>query len=432
MASPSEAEVQAIISNGIKLLNETRKFGNVNATNWVSLEDTFVQSLEGDGPIIERCLRAVASARAQLAGTIDFQRAAAIIGGGLGLYARHTLNKPGASPDEVFDRLYERFIDNTLRVTSRQFTFGTPTADGSNTGNGTILRLNKDERNFDLENQHADAKRAWCSADGNSGRNRHEEEFTILGQAGAPDALQVSGSGATGKLRAQSANQSLLLNPSLDQFSGTSTAPTEITSWTSSVTVNGTNYTFDSTNYYRSFIGAATPYAANLRVTANLTQKLSVRKTQLDPKVPYMLQVAWNRQVGAASGTLTIRMGAANNNVVAAAQTGWQLLRVPSSPGQNNWFRNFNEDELDIAIEWSRTGGEILIDDVLLIPATKFDGAWYWAIGGTTPWLNTGHDGDFFTWSDSEVGSVLQYWFWRVFGRYLPHTTGGGVTWADP
>ncbi len=432
MASPTEAEIQAIIGNGIKLLNETRKYGNVNATNWVTLEDTFVQGLEGDGPLIERCLRAVASARAQLAGAIDFQRAAAIIGAGLGVYARHTLNKPGASPDEVFDRLYERFIDSTLRVTSRQFTFANPTADGGNTGNGTILRLTKDERNFDLEAQHADSKRAWCSADGNSGRNRHEEEFTVQGQSAAPDALQVSGSGRTGRIYAQSANQSLVLNPSLDQFSGTASTPTAIQSWTSSVTVNATNYNFDATNYYRSFIGAATPYALNMRVTANLTQKLSLRKTQLDPRVPYMLQVAWNRQVGAASGTLTIRMGAANTAVVAAAQTGWQLLRVPTTPGQNNWFRNFNEDDMDIAIEWARTGGEILIDDVLLIPGTFFDGSWYFALGGTTPWLNTGHDGDFFTWADSEIGSVLQYWFWRAFGRYLPHATGGSVTWAEP
>ena len=87
-------------------------------------------------------------------------------------------------------------------------------------------------------------------------------------------------------------------------------SPTAITSWTSSVTVNSTNYSFDSANVYRDFIGAGTAYAVNVKVTANLTQRLTVRGTRLNVGVPYFLQVAWNRQVGTASGTLLARMGA--------------------------------------------------------------------------------------------------------------------------
>jgi hypothetical protein len=427
MASPSLAEVQNQWKNAVKLLNEARNFGNVNAQNWVSLQDTLEQSYESD--FVGEMAAGVSRSRSFLAGLLSNQNAAAHQLPHLKSYCRHVANTPElGDPQEMADRIYRYMIDNSLTVNAREFTHGSWAAGGGNAGNGTILRLTVDEYNHRIENCHADARTAICKFDQSSGTAKHEEIFEFYGQAPGPDGLQLSGSGQKRNIAALSARNSRVGNPSFSQFGGTISSPTSITSWTSSVTVNSTNYSLDQTNYYRDFQGDATPTSLNVKVTANLTQKLSLFNTKLRPDVPYMLQVAWNRQVGSASGTLLIRMGAVSNSVAVAAQTGWQVLRVVASPGQNNWFRQFNEQDLDIAIEWTRTAGELLIDDVLLVPATQFDGTWNWVIGGSTPFLRN----DSFTATDTEVGSILQYWFWRAYGRYLPSATGGTETWTDP
>lgn len=433
MASPTEAQVQAEIGNAIKLLEESRKWAQVNATNWVSKEDTFIQSVKGDGPLATALMGAVGEARNRFAGVLSRDMAYSIIAAGVALYVRHIINTPGiTTPADGWQRLIERFNENTLRVTSRQFAFGTPTANGGNTGNGSLLRLTVDQFNQNMEAQHSDSKRAWCSKDGNTGTNRREEEFTFQGSAPG-DPLQVSGSGITQKISALSANQSLLANPSFDLITGTNAAPTAINNWTDNVTVQASNCFFDPVNFYRDYFGVATSRSLGLLTTQIVSQKLSVRGTRLDYNTPYLLQVSWNRQVNAATGTLQISMGSQSASVVAAAQTGWQQLRVPVSLGNLNWARSFNQDQCAIQISWTQTGGTgVLVDDVMFVPGVLFDGSWYWLIGGSTPWLAHGHDGDFFTWNDTEVGAILQNWFYRCGLGYLPSTTGGGVTWAEP
>lgn len=424
MASPTRAEVEAQWKAMADLLENAR---TAAAANWVSREDTLVQALESD--FADEITSSASRSRAFLAGLLSNANAASMHTPHMRSYCRHVANTPELSdPQLMVDRIYRYMKDNTYSVKGRNFTFGSPSAGGGNAGNGTILRLTKDEYNENIENQHADSKTAICTTDRQGGTAQHEESFEFRGQAPGRDGLQLTGSGKTKNIAAASARQSLLFNPSFSQYSGTIASPTDITSWTANVTVNSTNYTLDQTNYYRDFQGDATPTALNFKTTSNLSQKISLGNFKLLPNTPYMLQLAWNRQVGAASGTLLTRLGAVNNSVVAAAQTGWQILRVVATPGQNNWHKQFNEQDLDITIEWTRTGGELLVDDVLLIPGIQFDGAWYWVIGGSTPFLRN----DVFTWTDTEVGSKLQYWLWRATGRYLPSKTDGSETWTDP
>jgi hypothetical protein len=428
MAAPSLAEVQTQWSNAVELLEETRKWAQVNGENWVSKEDTFVQAVESD--FASEILTGAARSRAFLAALLSNANVAQHLLPHLKSYCRHITNTPSLSDSQkMIDEIVNYMYDNSLTVNSRDFVFATPSMGGGNAGNGTILRLNTDDHNFSIENQHADAKRADCRFDRNTGTNQHEELFEFRGQAPGIDSLQVSGSNKRRFIASLSARNSLLSNPSFSQLSGTAAAPTAITGWTSSVTVNSTNYNFDATNYYRDFRGDTIPYALNIKaVSSNLTQKLSVLNTKLKPNVPYMLQVAWNRQVGTGAGTLLIRMGALSNSVVVAAQTGWNLLRVPTTFGQNNWYRQFDEQDMDITIEWTRTSGDLLIDDVLLVPATDFDGSWYWMVGGSTPFLKD----DSATWSDTETGAIHQRFVHRGFGRYLPSATAAAETWVDP
>jgi hypothetical protein len=421
VASPSEAEVQSQLKNVVELLHETWKFGSINAENWVSKEDTAVQSLESD--FAAEISAGIANARRQLAGTISRSQAVQVIRPLLKTYIKHVVGKAVPSGDQ-------EMID--IPVKSRGFVYNSPSA-GTNTGNSTILRVTKDEDNFDLEAATAEAKEARCTRDRNTGTALDQEIFRFRGAPEGRDALQFSGSGGTKDIPVLNWQSSLLQNTSFENFSGTIAAPTDITSWTASVTVNATNYSLSEANVYRQQQGIATPRSLNFKTTSNITQKLSTFNRKLNPLVPYFLQVAWNREVGSAGGTLAIHLGSQSNSVVAAAQTGWQILRCPTTFGQNNWYKNFDEQDLDIKIDWTRTSGELLVDDVLLVPFTLFDGTWY-AItanaSGATAHAPFFKD-DIFTWSDTiATDSILQYWFYRAFGRYLPHS--GSPTIADP
>ncbi len=425
MASPSRAEIEAQWVAMVTLLNEARKFGNVNATNWVTLQDTYEQLYEGD--FVTEQGNGVSQARAGLASLLSAATAGAMHDPLLRSYVRAVVNGNDISdPGEMLNRIFQHMIDNSYTVKSRDFTFATPSAAGANVGNGSFIRLNKDEYDYPIENQHVDAKVARCLRDQNSGTGIGEEEFELYGQAPGADGLQVSGSGRKKAVYALSARNSIMSNPSFDQLAGTITAPTDITSWTSSVTVNATNYQFDETNYYRKFQGT-TPRALQMNVTSTLTQKLSTFNIKLRGDVPYMVQLSWNRQVGAASGTLQVDWGSKNNSVVAAAQTGWQQLRVPSTIGTNCWLKNFNENDLDLVISWTRTAGTLLIDDLLVVPGTQFDGGWLWILGGSTAFLKN----DKWTYTDTATDAgLINYWLWRARGRYLPAVTGGAHTWS--
>ena len=48
MASPTQAELVTQIQKIVDLLEESRKYGETNAKNWVAMHDAIVTNLEGD------------------------------------------------------------------------------------------------------------------------------------------------------------------------------------------------------------------------------------------------------------------------------------------------------------------------------------------------------------------------------------------------
>jgi hypothetical protein len=405
MASPSLAENQDQIRRGIKILNELRQYGDVNSDNYIGMEDALVQVLETDYP--ESVGAALGSIRSSLA--------TAMQSGGQALLAplfrdlAKIMTVPETDIASIFRRARQYFYDNSLRVTTRGFLFPAVSA-GSNTGTGTIVRHCKDDHGFPIENAWPESYSARCIADASSGTAKHEERFEVRGTDPARDAVQLRGSGTRDQLASISARSSLLANSTFTN--GTLAATTTwLNDWTTSVTGTG-NFTLDTTNYYRGDPNDGdAPQALNIKATANVVQALTVNNVRLDASTPYFLQVAWNRSVGGASGTLTVYMGSQSTTVAVAAQSGWQLLQVgPFFP------RQFAETAMDIRIEWTRTAGDLLVDDVLFVPGQQYNGLWYWLIGGATAFLLD----DTFTWTDLETGAILQYWFWRLFREYLP------------
>ena len=420
---PTEAEIKTQTANGVKIANETRKFLNVNATNYAGLKDTFLQALEG--PNTDR----TANALAQLELRLD----AALKGGRelilplLETYCQ-VIGRPvpQGNADAVFDALYDHMVANTLRVTSRQFSYGVPAAGGSNTGSGVLNRLTKDENNFDLEAQTADAKTVVCRSDYRNGVEQGREVFEIRGGASlfGDSWIQIEGSGRIGTLTGLTGTDSgqFIGNPSFSTLASGSVGSPTLSAWTQSGT-----FQLDGTNYYRKLNGETTPYALQYGANGYVQQSLDDRRIRVNPRVPMYCQAAWNREVGAGDGTLTLTLGNKTASVVLAAQTGWQILRIALD--DDCWYKNWKKNDALLKIDLaSRTTGTVLVDDVIVAPMQLFNGGWYAVVGGATPFLRD----DVFTFTDTEVGSILQYFFWLYFGRHLPHTTGGGVTWAEP
>lgn len=434
MATPTEAECITMLKNGVDLMEETRKFCEVNAKNLVGMIDTFDQAIESDF---------ASQMRGGSGGMRDQLNAALKVGEAMIEGALRTWGAILASPDQVtsvadinqvLDKIYDRLMTSGDRIASRVFTYNAPAAGGSNVGNGTVHQLTVDERNFALEAVHPDTRVAKCIADQNYGPNggagtlRHKEIFEFAGQA-AKDLVSLGGSGDKNvrQIAGVTAADSLLNNASFDLYSGDAATPTELTDWTFS-TGTIADVQLDTTNFFRGHgtDGSETRVSLRLETNLEIRQALKVRGTKL-ANVPHFLRLAYNRELGGADGTLLIAMGAVTTSVVLGAQTGWNKLFIPMTTSL--WPRTFGEDELDIRI--ALTGGTVFnlrVDDLIFVPMTLFDGIWYVVDGGATPFMRN----DVFTWAYTATEAKIQRWLWRIFGRHLPHATGGLITIADP
>ena len=334
-------------------------------------------------------------------------------------------------------RIYRRFIDNTLRVKARNITYGTPAA-GSNLGNGAINRLNVDAYGFNIEATHMEARRADCVRDSATGAELHEEVFLFRGATPRPDALQIVGSGLTQEIACLSSRNSIITNPSFSLFGGTITVLTEISGWTPGAIAD---FNLDQTNFYRSSGGTGdpTPAAAKFLTNGTLIQPFSTNNARLSEFVPMYAQIAYNRQVGACDGTLTFSIGNSQVIVALAAQTGWNILRLPLT--KMAWPRNMvglsasdiGTDVPQAKIQLSgRTTGTLLVDDLIFAPMSRFDNLWYAPVGGSVNFVGANRDS--FTWTDALVGadSIIQQWLWRLYGFWLPHVNDASETWTDP
>ena len=223
------------------------------------------------------------------------------------------------------------------------------------------------------------------------------------------------------------AGSSLIANAGFEQRGGTNALPTSITSWTSDTAVigDGSDFEFDETNIYHPATNANdTRRALNVKLTRTLTQRLDLTGRTLPHGIPLYYQIAYNRTVGSASGTLALHIGTQSVSVAVSAQSGWQTLVL--TVDENCFPANMYEDQLDAKIVWTRTGGEVLLDDIILVPMTLIGNEWLYAVGGQTPFEASTPDK--WTWTNSEVGAVNQRWLWRAYDVSWPSASSPTVT----
>ena len=427
--SPTEAEVQTQWKNAVAVLESIRNYADGTA---VALLNTLEQSLEGDY-MPPSYVAMSADYRASLSSLVNTGRAAQVVQPMLFEYGK-IIRSPYTSAFAIFRDLYDYFVANSMTIKSRNITYGAASAGGSNVGSGTLSRLTADEKNFRLEACTVETKTWKCRGDRNSGTSPFAELFEVYGQEPGIDALERAsrGSGLSVTVRAHHAGTgaggSLLRNGSFSTYSATGTP--KFAGWTEAS--GGSNISQDTANFYRSFPGATTDASLKATGAFKITQPVSeFRSGQLDPNRPYFIRIMVNASIGSATGgTVYLRLGSKTASIaVASLSAGWNELTFTAN--QDCWFGRFNENGLDVEVEWaSASSGYLLVDDMIFAQWDLIDGTYWFLRGGTTPYLID----DVYTCADTggaPTTGKLQYYLWLSGFGYLPSDIGA-PTISDP
>lgn len=449
--TPTEAEVQTQLKAVVGSLESFRSHVDGTQAGAGGKWDTLLQALEGDYTPAELA-QWVNTFRAQCSTLLSPSFAASALLPLLQEYAgvidRAASGTQGfgtgkRTPGELFRAVYDWCVATGVYVTTRAITYDTSaTAGGSNVGNGAISRLTVDENGFDLEACTVEKKLFKCVSDQNSGAQATAEVFECIGEAASFDSVSRasfgSGTGANVTIFSHHAgNQrggSLLTNSSFSTFD--STATPKFAGWTLASGAAG-DITQDTTNYYRTFPGASVDASLKMTwgsATITLAQSLDdMRVRKLDPDVPYVLRAMVNKSIGSASGgTLTLRLGATEIDVaLSGLSSGWNEVILAFDEGL--WFRNFNEADLAVEIEWATgTSGYLLVDDVILCPMDYIDGTYWFLRGNAASPVNWLVD-DILQFTDTggaPATGKIQWWLWVAGFGYLPNSGSSQIT--DP
>lgn len=443
--TPTEAELQTMLTNVVDYLESTRNFIDGTVAGASGLWDVIEQSVEGRNTATA-IPAALVRNRSAMSSLLAPPNAAALL---LPIFrdyadilAADATNGLGAGLEgtqELLQAIYDFWVANSDTVETRAITFDTTaTAGGGNVGNGTMSRLTVDARAFDIESVHVERKDFRCIADQNSRTLPQAEIFEFIGEPQGFDQILVGsfGSGERGRATLVNSNAgtgqggSILSNASFQTYSASATP--RFSNWT---LASGTTPTQDTTNFYQPLPNATdgSGHAASFGAAGKITQsiRLQSRSRRLDPSTPYFCRLMYNRQVGSGAMTLTLRLGSQSASVVLSAQTGWNELAIALD--ENSWLENFQEADLDVEIEVSSySSGSVLVDDVILVPMTRIDNT-FWVLrhANTSPtnWLVD--DTLRFTDTGGAPGTgKIQYWLWRAFGVYMPHD--GTPSISDP
>lgn len=449
MATPNEASVQAQIGRTIHILDELRKFANVNTPNLEALIDASTQGMDTD--FAPEVTAAVDAIREGVSDAMNEQRGSDLLTPLLRQYAK-TLNFPETDPLAIVSRIRFEWQGRTPTpdtIKSREFNFGAVGPVGTPVGNGTIHRLTVDAYGYPIESATPEEKRFAVVQDVNSGATKHQEVFAIRGSLTPRDLVdgyvgddRETDSGLTG-LTAANSNGIGFTNMSFENAldGSSSDLATALPGWVIAGAVS--NLETVSANigagtglddFYREIQAEGnTPSSLRFSNNETITQELGrTARATFDALTPYYFQIAVKRE-SSADGTLTLTVGAATVAVDVSTLTddAWSILQVPI--GAANWLDSFNADPFKVQLAYTaRTTGTILVDDIIIAPFTRWDGTWWAAVGGRTAWLYNDILKADDTVASANNDAKIQLWFIRSLGYdgYLNASTS--PTWTDP
>lgn len=263
----------------------------------------------------------------------------------------------------------------------------------------------------------------------------------MLGEARSKDHLETKTTGTGDTQRRIIYNRhagtttsgSIARNGSFDAYDAAAT--NDFTFWE---LVSGTVPTQNQADAYQSFPGNTAIHSLQAGAAFRLKQSLlNLRRSKLDPNRPYFLRVMVKQNSGTPDGNVILHMGSQSVTVAASvvnATLNWYELFLPI--GQNSWFKNFNQDDFNIEIEWTGTTGTLIFDDLIFGSFDQIDGTWWIirqnAVLTLVSWLKDAEVLFSDTQADITKGKI-QYYLYRAGLGYLPSSTGTPtITFTDP
>lgn len=395
MATPTFDEAATQLKNSVKPHTDLEAHFSTQVTDY----DTAEQDLEGDF-LPAAVAGGLADLRRRLSDAMDWRGRARGIADA---WALEVLRVAGQPTDDLWGRIHRYMHEQSKSFNDRNWTRGSASAGGGNVGTGTLVRLTVDWEAYNLQGGHVETKTWECIQDQNLGVLKGAEVFRVAGEDASKDNLDYQGSGlsafVTAKHSGTGSGASVLQNSSWDAtFSGTGTD--KIPGWT----IGGTAAKITAgTSGFRTAPGASAQgtlvFDNDAAATNEVTQALSLRRlSAFGERVPWMLQVAYKKSSGAATGTLNLKMGNKTTalDLSTIADTNWHVLQFTID--KNVYYRNWKEDAPDIEVEVvNLSAGTLTLDDLIFATWDMIDGTYWWLTGGATAFLLR----DSFTTADS-------------------------------
>lgn len=418
----TRAEALASIVQLNELLDEIDLFLNSNSENLQALLIATQDSLKGE--YVQDQMKELDRIRKGIVDSVSPQALRRAYEPFLRDFVDAIGKTPGGFAKDIVafrDDLRTQGTPDTLN--SREMTFGSVSAGGSNTGNGTVLRVTVDEEGEDLEGATDETKTFTCVIDGAlNSQTLHKEVFELDGEGRGKDSISPDGGSGISKQRVvavdASDSASQILNPSFETYNGgaaavgtpgTPTAVTDFVGWTMNAT---SSWRSDIDRSYRGINGQSPSTTfQSIRCIANgtLTQQLNIaRAPTLNKDVPYLVQVALYVGASISGGTFRIDFGAVNQTwTLTALSAGWNVIRLDLD--EDLYFANFNEANIDLVFTVASLAGDTInIDDVLVIPFETIDSVPYLIVGGST--VSKVGDNYSFTDTQNSTRGINMYW----------------------
>jgi len=418
----TKADLWDQLAKGIKLVDELYdELSSDFIINIVALEDAYEGNHIADTAAQLKSLRT--KANSIITGGTAFLTPIVRDLGRIGYYSY------SSNINDILKDIYNGMMDATETIKGRAFTFGTIAPYASNVGDGTVYRVTKDKNNLNIESGFANAgiTEIKCTADRYSRRTAGNEAFSIQG-VGLTDVDAISLGTApqgTGILYALTSRQctAFVTDGSFDTAddSGTLTC----NGWSFDVPAN---FAKETTDTFRNTVGSSTGVAIEITANSYMEQDLAEEAKSFDTTKPVCVVARVMRKTS-CDGTITVSLGnsSVSLDLSTIANDTWTdiTLGVTDNKGYySEWFEDAAVLKIDLA---TCTTGSVIVDEIIVTQPTVYDGKYYFVVAGSTDFLKD----DYFRYIDTVLNTgQIQYILSRMFGVYLPHTSGV-PTWAD-
>jgi len=430
-------------------------YGNYSAGVDTPLE-ALRNDLEGDWTEKLDVRGGILALRESAGGFLNVELQRGIADGVLAQWVEAAAKRPSLTdPDANWREVYDYLVANSGTVDSAEWTFGTPSAGGSNVGSMTVQRLTADEDGFNMEGWWPDTYTLECDGDAlNTGRE-HTATWTFRGTASGPDDLPFEGAPLAYEQDGIPQHSDIttigLSNPNFSSGTFSGTTITSLTGWTVGTAWTNFETNTTSTYYYLDTTNGGTPRSVKFVANDHFYQQFQ-SGYQIDNDTPYRTGV-WFYRRDAMTGTFTIRLTdvtAPTSGGVSRAVTigglsdnAWTFIDLVATPGANNWPKGFRSEQLCLSFQVaSLATGTCYVSNVVHSPYTRLGsmgqavsgrgclGTYIHVLAGSTQTKVA----DVFTWTDSEGQTAVNQKYFGPRGiqrGYLPSTTGGTETIAD-